>query len=78
MAATQSEAARRKNVLDAIERVLFKARAPARSASLSSAMAPPLLTPLAAPLPKACAQVNELEAILAEFSGQNELLHTKL
>lgn len=23
-------------------------------------------------------QINELEAILGEFSGQNELLHTKL
>ncbi|KAI7844466.1 hypothetical protein COHA_001969 [Chlorella ohadii] len=46
MSAPPSEAARRKNVQDAIDRVLFK--------------------------------INELEAILGNFTGQNELLHAKL
>ncbi|PRW33561.1 mediator of RNA polymerase II transcription subunit 10b [Chlorella sorokiniana] len=46
MSAPPSEAARRKNVQDAIDRVLFK--------------------------------INELEAILGNFTGQNDLLHAKL
>lgn len=71
-AAPATEAARRKNVQDAIDRVLFKVGSWARGALRLRGTAPHL------PAPRPCPQINELEAILGEFDGQNELLHAKL
>lgn len=96
MSAPPSEAARRKNVQDAIDRVLFKVcNAGQRVAPAHCRLPPhvvaPKLPPPRAPFPVHSAansvpirlhlhstQINELEAILGNFTGQNELLHAKL
>jgi hypothetical protein len=78
MAAT--EGAKRKAVQDGIDRVLFKV---GLCSSRSEVRGPPVDSRrrsqhagLAAALP--VLQINELEAIVGEFDGNNELLHAKL
>ncbi len=88
MSAPPSEAARRKNVQDAIDRVLFKVRcALSEGCVVHAALRPKRSLPalclqrqlfLAPDEQTYTLQINELEAILGNFTGQNELLHAKL
>ena len=68
-----TEAQKRKTVQDAIDRVLFKVPPPLRRHRQR-----PHARVSSSPLHALALQINELEAILGEFDGNNELLHTKL
>lgn len=78
MAAT--EGAKRKAVQDAIDRVLFKVGC--NPGGLGREAGPAALggdrNMLVWPAAPPVLQINELEAIVGEFDGNNDLLHAKL
>jgi hypothetical protein len=72
-----TEAQKRKSVQEAIDKVLFKVRV-TNLGSMSGGQKATALRVLNIHMVSHLLQINELEAIVGEFNGNNELLHTKL